>query len=206
MKQLTNLEVQEVSMVDAGANPEAQVVLFKRKEEPELKNKMIIEQVSKTVEQPVDEQVSEPTEKSAPVEMPEPDATTVEKTEFAQLTDTVTKLAARLEETIAKAEDKEWLAKAAKYEILGEDSAKLAQLLKATSKASPELHETAVKALDTALAALQKAGTFEEIGKTGAGGAPTIEKIATEIRKQHPELTRRQALDRAFQEHPELQF
>ena len=186
MNQLTNLEVEEVSMVDVGANPEAQVVLFKRKEV-----------------EPVNEEVTKIEE---PIEKPEPDATTVEKTEFAQLTDTVAKLAARLEEQIAKAEDKEWLAKAAKYEILGEDPTKLAQLLKATSKASPELHATAVKALDTALAALQKAGTFEEIGKTGAGGAPTIEKIATEIRKQHPELTRRQALDRAFQEHPELQF
>ena len=186
MNELKNLYVEEVSLVDAGANPVAKVVLFKRKED-------------KTVEN----------HDKAQYTKPEPDALLVEKKNFEEITATLKNLTERLNTHIEKAEDAEFLKIAQKYELLGEKAEELAPKLK-KMKAYPDAYDTAIRALDNALAAVKKAGTFEELGKrgdgAGYGGQEQIQKIAAEIKKADPTLTDRQALDKAFQAHPELQF
>ena len=52
MNELKELEVDEVSLVDAGANPQAHIVFFKRKQEEELmaKKDVAVEAVEKQEE------------------------------------------------------------------------------------------------------------------------------------------------------------
>ena len=94
---------------------------------------------------------------------------------------------------------------ASKYEILGENADELAKILKSVK--GTDVYDKIIGNLDRELAYVEKAGIFEEIGKRGAGyGEQSIYKFAAEIKKAEPTLTDRQALDKAFQEHPELQF
>jgi len=188
MTELENLQIEEVSLVDAGANPAANVTLFKRKDAGKM------------------EKQTKPEVETA---KPEVDALTVEKKNFEEVTATLKSLTERLNAHIEKAEDAEFLKVAQKYELLGEKAEVLAPKLK-KMKAYPEIYETAIKTLDNALAAVQKAGTFEELGKRGDGGIyeskAQIEKIAAKIQADNPNLTRREALDKAFLAHPELQY
>ena len=166
MNLLTNLEIDEVSFVDAGANPEANVTIFKR-----------------------DEAKSESKSET-----------------FDELTAELKSLTDKLNEHVAKAEDAEFHKIAERYEILGTDADKLAPMLKAAAKSNPTLYETAIRVLDSALTAVEKSGTFVEIGKTGTNHETAdVQKIAAQIQKSQPNLTWRQALDAAFQQHPELQ-
>lgn len=127
---------------------------------------------------------------------------------FSALTTTLASLTKRLNEHITKAEDAEWLKVASKYEILGEDSTKLAKVLKSAKVAGGDTYNTTIKLLDNALAAVEKSGTFEEIGKSGSMGTPDadkqIEKCTAEIRKRNPALSYREALIQAYEEHPEF--
>ena len=195
MTELENLQIEEVSLVDAGANPAANVTLFKRKDAGKMEK-----QTKPEVE------TAKPAVETA---KPEVDALTVEKKNFEEVTATLKSLTERLNAHIEKAEDAEFLKVAQKYELLGEKAEVLAPKLK-KMKAYPEIYETAIKTLDNALAAVQKAGTFEELGKRGDGGIyeskAQIEKIAAKIQADNPNLTRREALDKAFLAHPELQY
>lgn len=47
MNLLTNLEIDEVSLVDAGANPEADILIFKRKEENSVDENTKVDDVAK---------------------------------------------------------------------------------------------------------------------------------------------------------------
>lgn len=209
MNQLKDILVNEVSLVDAGANPEAHVLLIKRKEE-----KSMAEKVEKQVgEEVVKTEEVETVEKQAPETVikeetkPAPDVTLVEKSGVEELTKTLEDLTARLNAHIEKAENAEFMKIAEKYELLGEDSAKLADMLKRAKHENAAMYDTAIRVLDGALAAVKKAGTFEELGKTGySAGEAQIEKIADEIQKREPTLSRRMAIDKAFQQHPELQY
>ena len=126
MNLLTNLEIDEVSFVDAGANPEAHVTIFKRKEVPDMDEQKI--------------------------------------SETPQLDD------------VAKAD--------------GFD----------------ELTATLKSLTDKLNAHIEKAGTFEEVCKRGDGLKPDdIHAFAAEIQKSNLNLTKRQALDAAYLQHPELQ-
>ena len=207
MTKLTNLEIEEVSFVDAGANPEAHVTIFKRKEDTQMDEQKIIETT------PVEKNdKAEEVTKAEEVSKPEVTAKSEEvaKTDgFNELTATLKDLTDRLNAHIEKAEDAEFRKIAERYEILGTPAEKLAPMLKAASKSNPQVYETAIKVLDGALAAVEKAGTFEEIGKRGDGlksdGQEQIQTYAAEIQKAKPHLTKRQALDEAYLAHPELQ-
>ena len=177
MTNLTNLEINEVSLVDEGANPEANITLFKR-----------------------DETKSAETDAKVDVQ-PETQAEN-----FDELTATLKTLTDKLNAQIEKAEDAEFHKIAERYEILGTDADKLAPMLKAASKTNPQLYETAIRVLDGALEAVKKSGTFDELGKTGTNHeTPDIQTIAAQIQKSQPNLTWRQALDAAYLQHPELQ-
>ncbi|MBR6887067.1 MAG: hypothetical protein IKN16_01310 [Selenomonadaceae bacterium] len=149
MSELKNLEIQEVSLVDNGANPEAKILLTKRNDD---------------------------------------DANTILK----RLSD---KLAAQIQ----KFEDAEFLQVAKRYEILGEKAEELAPQLKKIKNADPDAYNALIQKFDTALELHKKAGTFEELGKSGTqGGDDDVKKLAAQIQKAE-NLSERWALDKAYQ-------
>ena len=149
MKELTNLEITEVSLVDEGANPEANVILFKRKDA--AKN--------------------------------------------AELDGLIKRLTIQIE----KAEESELRKTAEKYEILGESADNLVKALKQAKSAGNA--ETLVRLLDTALKAVESSGIFHELGKSGSGSTEvSLEKMAARFQKSEPNLSWRQALDKAYRQ------
>ena len=158
MNELKELEVEEVSLVDAGANPEAKVVMYKR------------------------------------------DAVMAENEAIVAKLDELNK---RLEVEIEKRETEALRKVAAKYELIGENVDDLTAILKA-AQGTP-LYDKMIATLDKLYDAEQV--KFEEIGKSGTNTrAGDIEKIAADIQKANPALTKRQAIEKAFAAHPELEY
>lgn len=227
MNELKELEVDEVSLVDAGANPEAHIVFFKRKEEKSMakketaaevvKQETVAEEVTKVAEPIIDAEKTELQKRVAELEaqLAERDAAekaAVEKAaqeklaaDNAEISAAFERLNKRFEEYVAKAEESELLKTASKYEILGEKAEELAPVLKKMKAAG--VYDEYISKLDRELALVKKSGTFDEIGKTGAGYAQaSIESIAKKFMEADPKLTEREAIDRAFQLHPELEY
>ncbi|MBQ3434366.1 MAG: hypothetical protein IJG24_04885 [Selenomonadaceae bacterium] len=228
MNELKELEVDEVSVVSEGANPEAHIVFFKRKEEKSMakketaaevvKQEVATEEVTKVAEPTIDTEKTELQKRVAELEaqLAERDAAdkaAVEKAaqeklaaDNAEISAAFERLNKRLEEHIEKAEDAELLKVASRYEILGEDAVQLSATLKKMKAAG--VYDEYVGKLDRELVLVEKQGTFSEIGKVGASGyaSVNIEKIAKQIQKAEPNLTWRQALDKAFVQNPELQY
>ena len=131
MNELKELEVDEVSLVDAGANPEAHIVFFKRKEEKSMakketaaevvKQEVAAEEVTKTVESTVDAEKDELQKRVAELEaqLAERDAAdkaAVEKAaqeklaaDNAEISAAFERLNQRFEAYVAKAEESELL-------------------------------------------------------------------------------------------------
>jgi len=227
MNELKELEVDEVSLVDAGANPEAHIVFFKRKEEKSMAKKEtaaeVVKQeelqleVTKTAEPTVDAEKDELQKRVAELEaqLAERDAAekaAVEKAaqeklaaDNAEISAAFERLNQRFEAYVAKAEESELLKTASKYEILGEKAEELAPVLKKMKAAG--VYDEYISKLDRELALVKKSGTFDEIGKTGAGYAQaSIESIAKKLMEADPKLSERAAIDKAFQLHPELEY
>ena len=227
MNELKELEVDEVSLVDAGANPEAHIVFFKRKEEKSMakketaaevvKQETVAEEVTKVAEPTIDTEKTELQKRVAELEaqLAERDAAekaAVEKAaqeklaaDNAEISAAFERLNQRFEAYVAKAEESELLTTASKYEILGEKAEELAPVLKKMKAAS--VYDEYISKLDRHLALVKKSGTFDEIGKTGASYAQaSIEGIAKKLMEADPKLTEREAIDRAFQLHPELEY
>ena len=228
MNELKELQVDEVSLVDAGANPEAHIVFFKRKEEKFMaekfktaaevvKQEVAAEEVSKVAEPIIDTEKTELQKRVAELEaqLAERDAAdkaAVEKAaqeklaaDNAEISAAFERLNQRFEAYVAKAEETELLKTASKYEILGEKAEELAPVLKKMKAAG--VYDEYISKLDRELALVKKSGTFDEIGKTGAGYAQaSIESIAKKLQEADPKLTEREAIDRAFQLHPELEY
>lgn len=163
---LKQLEIDEISLVDAGANPGANVVIVKRKspDKPKL---------------PVDK----------PVEL------------TAQVNALINKLSAQVEKIM----DDKFTSVAKRYEILGQKADELAPILKAAEAQDESLYNKIIGALDAALKVTEQAGVFGEVGKRGDGlKSNDIQKYAAQIRKNNPTMTFRQALEAAYQQHPEL--
>ena len=238
MNELKELSVDEISLVDAGANPEAHIVFFKRKQEEKSMAKKetaaevvkqeekqeeatLFDNLSKSLEEAIDITAAqkENTELKARItelekklaERDVADKAAVEKAakekaeaDSAEVAALFERLNKRLDEHIEKAEQAEMFKVASKYEILGENATELAAVLK-KAKGS-ELYEKIIGNLDRELAIVEKSGLYDEIGKSGVGSqAVSIEKIAKKIQKDNPTLTWLQAVDKAFQAHPELQ-
>lgn len=241
MTELKNIEVKEISLVDAGANPEANILFFKRKQEEEtmakkettpkdvnkqeeLKsdNESHVKNFTEAFKSATDEILAEKenTELKKRVaeleaqlaERDAADKAAVEKAaadkaaaDNAALVETLERLNKRLETEIAKREDNELMKVAAKYEIIGENADNTFKLLK--SLKGTENYDLLIGTFDKVLAQVEKSGAFNEIGKSGYNSqAVSIEKFAAQIRKADPSRTERQALDKAFQEHPELEY
>ena len=214
MNELTELEVDEVSLVDAGANPQANILLFKRKGESQMADKDTKNLEQPAPEPPTPENVNKHDEKSAPTPTVEPPTPEIvdksadlerERAELAKAQETVNALIGKLQEHVDKADTAELTEVAKKYEILGFKTEELVPQLKGL-KQFPELYKQLITSLDTSLAAVEKSKMFEEIGKSGHGGTVVteVEKFATEIQKNNPKLGWREAIDAAYQAHPEL--
>lgn len=227
MNELKELEVDEVSLVDAGANPEAHIVFFKRKEEKSMakketaaevvKQEVAAEEVTKVAEPIIDTEKTELQKRVAELEaqLAERDAAekaAVEKAaqeklaaDNAEISAAFERLNQRFEAYVAKAEESELLKVASKYEILGEKAEELAPVLKKMKAAG--VYDEYISKLDRELAFVKKSGTFDEIGKTGADYAQaSIESIAKKLMEADPTLSERAAIDKAFQLHPELEY
>lgn len=110
-------------------------------------------------------------------------------------------------------EDKEIMAVAKKYELLGKKPEELAPVLKSLKAAGGTAYTDMIGILDANLAAIQASPAFNEIGKRGGNGIPAndgdaawaqIEKHAEDIRKAAPAMSYAEAIDKACQDHPDL--
>lgn len=147
MNELKDLKVEEVSLVDEGANPEADIVLAKRKDDDAAQ--ALIERLTK-----------------------------------------------RLADMERQLEEDELRKVAAKYSLLGEEPVELAKSLKQAKTAG--IYDQTIKLLDTTLALVEKSGTFKELGKSGNRDG-SVEETAASLQKRNPQLSRREALDLAWQ-------
>jgi hypothetical protein len=120
---------------------------------------------------------------------------------------------------IAKAErdareTREYIAKSESLDKLAKDDSEFGEVLKSIARAEAEKHlpEGTVEKLDTVLAAaneaVEKGALFMELGRAGHGESSDVEKQldakADEIRKSEPSLTKEQALEKAYNDNPEL--
>lgn len=110
-------------------------------------------------------------------------------------------------------EDRELLAVAKKYELLGKKPEELAPVLKSLKAAGGTAYADMIGVLDANLAVMQASPAFTEVGKRGGTGAPIsdadaawaqIEKKAEEIRKSAPTLSFAEAIDKACEQNPDL--
>lgn len=104
---------------------------------------------------------------------------------------------------------KEFTDVAKKYETLGENTEELAKTLYAMHESNVANYNAYINLLDKSLGLVNKGGLFSEIGKSyhGAAGGSAVDQInaaAAEIRKSDPSLTNEQAVDKAWEAHPEL--
>lgn len=115
----------------------------------------------------------------------------------------------RLENLEKSIEMKEFAEIAKKYAPLGEKEEELAKTLYDMKKSSPENYDAYIGVLDKSLGLVEKSGIFAEIGKSASGAATgnTVDKVesaADEIMKADPNMTREQAIAKAWTDHPEL--
>lgn len=112
-----------------------------------------------------------------------------------------------------ESEDKEILAVAKKYELLGKKPEELASVLKSLKAAGGTAYADMIGVLDANLTVMQASPAFTEIGKRGGTGAPVsdadtawaqIEKKAEEICKSAPALSHAEAIDKACEQNPDL--
>ena len=106
-------------------------------------------------------------------------------------------------------EMKEFTEIAKKYAPLGEKEEELAQTLYEMKKSNEANYNAYIGILDKSLSLVEKSGIFAEIGKSAAGysaatGAEGKAEVkAAEIMKSHPEMTRTEALAKAWED-PDL--
>lgn len=203
MNELKEITVEEVSFVDAGANPKAKLLLYKRKETEDMAEEFKSVEVDTDKEQ-LQKRVAELEKALAERDAADKEAIAKAAKEKADadnaaLQAVIKRLEEQVKEQVEKSETVELTKIAAKYEILGEKPEELVKSLKLAKTAGN--YDTLIGLLDKSLEAVNKAGTFEEIGKKGYGSQSVdAEKLADEYQKADPKLSRRWALDKAYQE------
>lgn len=157
---------------------------------------------------------SEETEAQPEAPAPETPATPAEQQPEAQdevykgLHPTVKAELESLRKFRESAEMREYTEIAKKYTLLGKKPEELAPVLKSLKDAGGTAYTDMLGILDSNLAAVEKSGVFDEVGKRGgndANGAwAKIEAAAQEIVKSKPGLSWADAIDTACMKHPEL--
>ena len=123
---------------------------------------------------------------------------------------TLDSVQARMEQLEKSLEMKELIKTAQKYEIIGEKPEELAKTFYTLKKSDETGYTAYIAMLDKALALVQKSGLFTEIGRAshdGTAGSNPVEKIqaiAAEIQKADPNLDHISAVNKAWEQHPEL--
>ena len=110
-----------------------------------------------------------------------------------------------LRKAVNAQEDRELEAVAKKYEVIGKKPEELIPVLKSLKGTSA--YDEMISVMDAAVDAVEKSALFTEIGKTGHGTGDAMKQAnekAAEIMKADPNLSHAQALDRVFQQNPEL--
>ncbi|MGM9539511.1 hypothetical protein [Anaerovibrio sp.] len=145
-----------------------------------------------------------------PVIEPEPMVTTMKSAAEAVpvIAPELKELLENVQKRLEQQEDAEMTAIAKKYELLGKKPEELAPVLKRLKKSSTEAYDGVIAMLDQSLDIAKRSGLFKEVGSSASAGAndvsSQISKRASEIRKSNPGLSRAEAIDRVFQENPEL--
>lgn len=93
---------------------------------------------------------------------------------------------------------------AKKYEPLGYKPDELAEKLMSFKTADEDIYKTYVKALDETLEMQDASGIFKEFGTSRGSDGNKVEEIAKALIEKTPDITREQAIMKAFEEHPEL--
>ncbi len=93
---------------------------------------------------------------------------------------------------------------AKKYEPLGYKPDALAEKLMSFKTADEDIYKTYVKALDETLEMQDASGIFKEFGTCRGSDGNKVEEIAKAFIEKTPDITREQAIMKAFEEHPEL--
>ena len=110
-----------------------------------------------------------------------------------------------LRKAVNAQEDRELETVAKKYEVIGKKPEELIPVLKSLKGTSA--YDEMISVMDAAVDAVEKSALFTEIGKTGHGTGDTMKQAnekAAEIMKADSNLSHAQALDRVFQQNPEL--
>jgi hypothetical protein len=121
----------------------------------------------------------------------------------------ITAAMARLENLEKSIAMKEFTEIAKKYAPLGEKEEDLANTLYNMKKSNPENYDAYIAVLDKSLGLVEKSGVFAEVGKSASGAATgdaeaKINSIANEIMKADTNMSREQAVAKAWIDHPEL--
>lgn len=124
----------------------------------------------------------------------------------------------RMEGIAKNMEMKEYMDIAKKYEILGEDTEKLAKSLYDMKQTGDAAYNSYITALDKTLNVMEKSGMFGEIGKSAYGKIGTgvrtgiqkseaeskIDTIAKGYMEKDPSMSEAAALAKAWENNPEL--
>lgn len=109
------------------------------------------------------------------------------------------------------AEKKELLEIAKKYAPLGKKETDLVETLYTMKKSDGKIYDEYLSLMDQNLEMVNKSGIFSEIGKSGNGGQcigtdaeSKIDATAAELKKSDPKLSHYEALEKAWQQNPEL--
>lgn len=117
-------------------------------------------------------------------------------------------LLANVQKRLEQQEDAEMTDIAKKYELLGKKPEELGPVLKRLKKSSTEAYDDVIAMLDQSLDIAKRSGLFKEVGSNASADmgdvSNQIAKRASEIRKSNPGISEAEAVDRVFQENPEL--
>lgn len=111
---------------------------------------------------------------------------------------------AEVEAIKKQVERTEMVSIAKKYEPLGYKPDALAEKLMSFKMADEDIYKTYVKALDETLEMQDASGIFKEFGTSRGSDGNKVEEIAKAFIEKTPDITREQAIMKAFEEHPEL--
>ena len=92
---------------------------------------------------------------------------------------------------------------ARKYEVLGKKPEKLALKLYDMKKSST-YYDDYVALLDEMAETLESSGLFKELGSDRSADGADLKAIVSEIMKADPNITREEAICKAYEDHPEL--
>ena len=136
-----------------------------------------------------------------------------EKAEVEEMAKSASPEIAAAMERLAKLEKsyemKEFTEIAKKYAPLGEKEDELAQTLYDMKKSNEANYNAYIAVLDKSLGMVEKSGLFAEIGKSASGSATggveaKVEAKANEIMKADPNISRTDAIAKAWENSPEL--